>query len=72
MCETKLPMQELKLKVQGGGTYIQGGGGIITGFYGKTLVFSDEVYLSLLPFTVRQVHMYIVKSRDYAPPPCAC
>ena len=64
MCETKLPMQELELKVQEGG-----GGGIIVGFYGKTLILSGEVHLSLLPFTVWQIHMYTVEFRDYAPPP---
>ena len=31
--ETKLPMQELELKMQGGGAYARGGG-VIAGFYG--------------------------------------
>ena len=66
MCETKLPVQQLELKVQG--AYARGGGGIIAGFYGnKTLILRGEVYLSLLPFTVWQVHMNTVESCDYAP-----
>ena len=31
--KTKLPMQELKLKMQGG-AYAREGGGVIAGFYG--------------------------------------
>ena len=34
--ETKLPMQELELKMQGG-LMREGGGGVIAGFYGTKL-----------------------------------
>ena len=31
--ETELPVQELELKVQGGGAYARSGGSVIVGFY---------------------------------------
>ena len=34
ICETKLPMQELELKMKGG--LMREGGGVIAGFYGIT------------------------------------
>ena len=36
--ETKLPMQELELKIQGGGGGLMHEGGVITGFYGTCIV----------------------------------
>ena len=36
ICETKVPMQELELKMEGG--LMREGGGVIAGFYGTCIV----------------------------------
>ena len=44
--ETKLPMQELELKMQGGGLCARGG--VIAGFYGTCYVECDDLYQKIV------------------------
>ena len=46
--ETKLPMQELELKVQGAYARGGGGGGIIAGFYGNSTCLFQSIQLIIV------------------------